>query len=104
MSISPPGKGEAIGSVIGYELFLCTMTAINQRRRAIQDINRILVVSRMTASRITAMHYGVTLAKKHGATLTGLHAFHDPFSAEGLLLKMPCSILMVKKKTKDMFA
>ena len=54
-----------------------------------QEINRILVVSRMTASCITAVQYGVTLAKKHGATLTVLHAFHDPFSAEGWNLPLP---------------
>jgi universal stress protein A len=54
-----------------------------------QDINRILVVSRMTTSSITAVHYGVSLAKKYGATLSVIHVIHDPFGTEGWNLPFP---------------
>ncbi len=54
-----------------------------------QDINRILVVSRMTSACITALHYGVTLAKKNGAALTVVHVVHNPFSLEGWNLPLP---------------
>jgi nucleotide-binding universal stress UspA family protein len=48
-----------------------------------ENINRILVVSRSTTSSITAVHAGVSLAKKHGAKLFVIHVFHDPFKLEG---------------------
>ncbi|MBI5591359.1 MAG: universal stress protein [Deltaproteobacteria bacterium] len=54
-----------------------------------QNINRILVVSRMTTSSITAVHYGVSLAKKYGAMLYVIHVIHDPFSLEGWNLPLP---------------
>ena len=54
-----------------------------------QDINRILVVSRMTTSCINAVHYGVSLAKQYGATLYVIHVIHDPFGLEGWNLPLP---------------
>lgn len=54
-----------------------------------ETINRILVVSRTTTSSITAIHYGVSLAKKHGATLSVIHVIHDPFSLKGWSLPLP---------------
>lgn len=54
-----------------------------------QYINHILVVSRMTTSCITAVNYGVSLAKKSGATLSVIHVIHDPFSLSGWNLPLP---------------
>ncbi len=46
------------------------------------DIKRILVVSRMTAYCRKAVHYGISLAKKYGAELYFIHCTHDPFVFE----------------------
>ncbi len=54
-----------------------------------EDINRILVVSRMTRYCAKAVHYGVSLAKKYGAALTVVHVIHDPFGIEGWNLPVP---------------
>lgn len=54
-----------------------------------EDINQILVVSRMTRYCAKAVHYGVSLAKKYGAALTVVHVIHDPFGIEGWNLPMP---------------
>ena len=48
-----------------------------------EDINRILVVSRMTRYCAKAVHYGVSLARQYGATLTVVHVIHNPFGIEG---------------------
>jgi nucleotide-binding universal stress UspA family protein len=47
------------------------------------DIKRILVVSRLTAHCQKAVHYGVSLSKKYGATLFVIHVVHNPFGLEG---------------------
>jgi len=47
------------------------------------EVNRILVVSRSTKNYKEAVHYGVSLARKYGAELYILHVMHDPFSYEG---------------------
>jgi universal stress protein A len=47
------------------------------------EVNRILVVSRSTKNCKEAVHYGVSLARKYGAELYILHVMHDPFSYEG---------------------
>ncbi len=54
-----------------------------------EDIKRILVVSRMTKNCAKAVHYGVSLAKKYGAELTVVHVVHDPFGIEGWNLPLP---------------
>ena len=54
-----------------------------------EDIKRILVVSRMTKYCAKAVHYGVSLAKKYGAMLTVVHVIHDPFGIEGWNLPLP---------------
>ena len=46
------------------------------------DIRRILVVSRMTSYCRKAVHYGISLAKKYGAELYFIHCTHDPFVFE----------------------
>lgn len=54
-----------------------------------EDINQILVVSRMTKYCAKAVHYGVSLAKKYNAALTVVHVIHDPFGIEGWNLPVP---------------
>ena len=48
-----------------------------------EDIKRILVVSRMTQYCRKAVHYGVSLARKFGADLYVIHVVQDPFGYEG---------------------
>jgi len=48
-----------------------------------EDIKRILVVSRMTKHCRKAVHYGVSLARKYGAELYVIHVIHNPFGYEG---------------------
>jgi len=47
------------------------------------NIKRILVVSRMTKHCEKAVHYGVSLAKKYNAELYVIHVIHNPFEYEG---------------------
>jgi nucleotide-binding universal stress UspA family protein len=44
-----------------------------------EDIKRILVVSRMTAYCREAIHYGISLAQKYGAELSVIHVMYNPF-------------------------
>ncbi len=46
-------------------------------------IKRILVVSRLTAHCRKAVHYGISLAIKHNASLFVIHVVHNPFGLEG---------------------
>jgi universal stress protein A len=46
------------------------------------DVKRILVVSRMTTYCRKALHYGISLAKKYGAELYFIHCTHNPFVFE----------------------
>ncbi|MDD2541151.1 MAG: universal stress protein [Desulfuromonadaceae bacterium] len=48
-----------------------------------EDIKRILVVSRMTKDCREAVHYGISLARKYNAELSILHVIHNPFGLEG---------------------
>jgi len=54
-----------------------------------EDVKRILVVSRDTKYCRRAVHYGVSLAKKYGAELYVIHVVHDPFSLHGWNLPIP---------------
>lgn len=54
-----------------------------------EDIKRILVVSRMTRYCRKAVHYGVSLSQKYGAELLVLHVFHDPIIFSGWNLPIP---------------
>jgi len=54
-----------------------------------EDVKRILVVSRSTKNCRKAVHYGVSLARKYGAELYVVHVIHDPFSLEGWNLPIP---------------
>jgi universal stress protein A len=53
------------------------------------DINRILVVSRSTKYCKKALHYGISLAKHYNSKLYVLHVLHDPFSYDGWNLPIP---------------
>jgi len=48
-----------------------------------EDIKRILVVSRMTRYCRKAVHYGMSMAQKYGAELYVIHVIHNPFGYEG---------------------
>ena len=53
------------------------------------DIKRILVVSRSTKNCKKALHYGISLARQNKSKLYVLHVIHDPFSLEGWNLPVP---------------
>ncbi len=53
-----------------------------------KDIQRILVVSRMTQYCRKAVRYGMSMAEKYGADLHVLHVIHNPFGYEGWNLPM----------------
>jgi universal stress protein A len=53
------------------------------------DIKRILVVSRSTKHCRKAVHYGISLAKQYNSRLYVLHVIHDPFSVDGWNLPIP---------------
>ena len=53
------------------------------------DIKRILVVSKSTKNCKKALHYGISLAKQHNSKLYVLHVIHDPFSVDGWNLPLP---------------
>jgi universal stress protein A len=48
-----------------------------------KEIEHILVLSRMTIHCRLALHHGISLAKKYGATLAIMHVVHNPFGLEG---------------------
>jgi universal stress protein A len=56
-----------------------------------EDIKKILVVTRMTKSSRKAVHYGVSLAKKYGCELSVIHVIDRPFGTdlEGWALPIP---------------
>ena len=45
-----------------------------------EDVKRILVLSRSTKDCKKAVHYGISLARTCGAHLTILHVMYDPFN------------------------
>ncbi|MDA8077515.1 MAG: universal stress protein [Nitrospiraceae bacterium] len=69
-----------------------------------EDIKRIMVVSRMSEDSHRAIHYGVGLAGKVGAELAVIHIIHNPFNVEGWNLPIPSladEYEKILKKTKD---
>jgi nucleotide-binding universal stress UspA family protein len=64
------------------------------------DIKRILVVSRSTKHCRKAVHYGISLAKQHNAKLYVMHVIHDPYSLEGWNLPIPSLEQEYKKLVK----
>ena len=53
------------------------------------DVKRILVVSRMTKYCRKAVHSGVSLCRQFGAELYVIHVIHNPFGYEGWNLPIP---------------
>ena len=54
-----------------------------------EDIKRILVVSRSTKHCRKAVHYGISLSRQYHASLYVMHIIHDPFSVDGWNLPVP---------------
>ncbi len=53
------------------------------------DVKRILVVSRMTKDCQKAVHYGVSLANRYSAELYVIHVLYDPFTFGDWNLPIP---------------
>lgn len=53
------------------------------------EVKRILVVSRSTKYCHKAIHYGVSIAKQYRAQLYIIHVVHDPFNPEKWKLPFP---------------
>ena len=54
-----------------------------------EDVKRILVISRSTKDCKKAVHYGISLARTYGAQLSILHTMYDPFGLRGGVLYIP---------------
>ena len=54
-----------------------------------EDVKRILVLSRSTRDCKKAVHYGISLARTYGAQLSILHTMYDPFFLKGGSLPIP---------------
>ena len=54
-----------------------------------EDVKRILVVSRDTKYCRKAVQYGISLSRKYGAELYVIHVVHNPFSIQGWNLPVP---------------
>ena len=67
-----------------------------------EDIKRILVLSRSTKHCRKAVHCGIALAKTYGADLYVLHIFHDPFCLKGW--NLPIALGTLQEEYKKMQA
>jgi universal stress protein A len=67
----------------------------------VEDIKRILVVSRMTKYCQRAVHYGVSLSQQYGAELYVMHVVHDPFIYGGWNLPIPSLEKEYRKELDD---
>lgn len=65
------------------------------------DVKRILVVSRMTKDCAKAVRYGVSLASQYGAELHVLHVFYDRFVMGGWNMPYPAIEDAYKKSLED---
>ena len=61
------------------------------------DIKRILVVSRSTKYCRKAVHYGILLAKKHEAELYVIHNIYNPFGVEGWDVPLPSHTVLAEE-------
>ncbi len=66
-----------------------------------EDIKRILVVSRMTRYCRKAVHYGISLSQKYRAELYVVHVVHDPFFYGGWNLPIPSLEEEYKRTLKE---
>ncbi|MEJ2683531.1 MAG: universal stress protein [Candidatus Sulfobium sp.] len=54
-----------------------------------EDVKKILVVSRLTRECEKALHYGVSLSRKYDAELNIIYVIHDPLLGGGWNLPIP---------------
>lgn len=66
-----------------------------------EDVKRILVVSRMTQYCRKAVKYGVSLSQKYGAELYVIHVAHDPSMFGGWNLPIPSIEEEYRRMLKD---
>ena len=66
-----------------------------------EDVKRILVVSRSTKYCRKAVHYGVSLSRQYGAELYVMHTVYDPFIFGGWNLPAPNLENEYKKTLKE---
>jgi universal stress protein A len=66
-----------------------------------EDIKRILVVSRSTKDCVKAVHYGASLSQKFGAGLYIIHVIHDPLIFGGWNLPIPSLEEEYRKMLKE---
>lgn len=66
-----------------------------------EDIKRILVVSRSTKDCRKAVHYGISLSRKYGAALYVMHIIHDPLMFGGWNLPIPSLDEEYRKMLKE---
>jgi nucleotide-binding universal stress UspA family protein len=66
-----------------------------------EDIKRILVVSRSTKYCRKAVHYGVSLSQKYGAELYIIHVIHEPLIFGGWNLPIPSLEEEYRKMLKE---
>ena len=66
-----------------------------------EDIKRILVVSKWTKDCQTAVHYGVSLSQHYGAELYVMHVVYDPLIFGGWNLPIPSLETEYRKMLDD---
>ncbi|HSB31238.1 MAG TPA: universal stress protein [Candidatus Sulfobium mesophilum] len=67
-----------------------------------EDIRRILAVSRMTTYCRKVVHYGISLSEKYNALLYVIHVMHNPPGLEGWNLPpLEHDFTMLFKKSKE---
>ena len=54
-----------------------------------EDVKRILVLTRSTKHCLKTIRHGISLARNYGASLILLHIIHDPFGLEGWNIPLP---------------
>ncbi len=67
----------------GNTIVASSFEELSIEEEIMDDIKRILVVSRLTAHCRKAVHYGISISKKYGASLYVMHVVHNPFGLEG---------------------
>ena len=67
-----------------------------------EDIKRILVLSKSTKNCAKAVHYGVSLAKAYQAQLFVMHIIHNPFGLKGWNLPL-ASLPELEKEFNKIF-
>jgi universal stress protein A len=66
-----------------------------------EDVKRILVVSRDTQYDSKAVRYGFSLAGQYGAKLYVMHVTYNPFSLQGWNLPIPSLVKEYKKLLRE---